>query len=71
VIPSTIAASRSAPTKKNILGESICGPSDLSNGTACDDGTVGSVVVQKSTSIEAEPEPTLEADYEVVAGMRE
>jgi hypothetical protein len=64
VIPSTIATPRLTPAKKNVLGESICGPGDLSNRIACDDGTVGSVAVQKSTSIEAEPEPTREADYE-------
>src|ERR1700676_5653983 len=45
--------------------------SDLSYRIAGQDGAVGSVAVQKSTDVDAEPEPAREADHEEAATLWE
>ena len=70
-IPTAIAAPRSTPVKKMFWGESICDHSDEGYREAGEDYTVGSVAIQKSTNVDAEPEPAREADHEQVASLGE
>src|SRR3954464_12901351 len=47
------------------------GHGDQSNGVAGQGGAVGSVAVQKTTDVNAEPEPARECEHEQLAGLRE
>jgi hypothetical protein len=71
VIPTTIAVARLTPAETMSCGESICGTATRGNRITGEDRTVGSVAVQKSADIDAEPEPARETDHEQVACLWE
>src|SRR5712672_3188410 len=58
-------------SRENVLRRIDLRYSDQGNRIAGQDGAVGPVAVQKSTDVDAEPEPTRETDHEEAATLWE
>ena len=58
-------------SQENILRRIDLGHGNQSNRKTGQHGAVGPVAVQKSTDVDAEPEPAREADHEQFASLRE